>query len=263
MAEIVIEFDGSHLHVRTDIPRVAEFVRETFRNMIVEGVASGAGRLAVLAQDGSFRIESAEHRVVAGDEVEHLLNLVREEIRFQFMRVRKDLLWLHAAAVERRGSALLLCGQSGQGKSTLSSALCERGWRLMSDDVAPIRMDANEVVAYSQSPVRRVARDRALEPLKRKGLERQMVHLQPDRLYTGAAPVARLVFLRFSKGSPAVLRRVPRGEVAMEILRNATNIVDHRAEAVKRAAGMAQTLPGDSLTYGYKADAIDILDSLH
>ena len=44
------------------------------------------------------------------------------------------LLLLHAGAVERDGLALLLPAMPGSGKSTLTAALSQRGWRLLSDE---------------------------------------------------------------------------------------------------------------------------------
>lgn len=45
-----------------------------------------------------------------------------------------DLLLLHAGAVERNGLAMLLPAMPGSGKSTLTAALSQRGWRLLSDE---------------------------------------------------------------------------------------------------------------------------------
>ena len=45
-----------------------------------------------------------------------------------------DLLLLHAGAVERDGLALILPAMPGSGKSTLTAALSQRGWRLLSDE---------------------------------------------------------------------------------------------------------------------------------
>jgi hypothetical protein len=45
---------------------------------------------------------------------------------------------LHAAVLEQGGRAVLLPAPPGSGKSTLTAALCLRGWRLFSDELALI-----------------------------------------------------------------------------------------------------------------------------
>lgn len=47
---------------------------------------------------------------------------------------------IHAAVVERQGHALLLPGPPGSGKSTLCATLVARGWRLLTDETALLRL---------------------------------------------------------------------------------------------------------------------------
>jgi HprK-related kinase A len=51
------------------------------------------------------------------------------------------LLVLHAAVVEKNGLAAILPAPPGSGKSTLCAALVNRGWRLLSDELALLRLD--------------------------------------------------------------------------------------------------------------------------
>ena len=52
---------------------------------------------------------------------------------------------LHGAAVEHGGQALIIMGDSGRGKSTLSAALWAQGWKLLTDDlVLPARSATGE-----------------------------------------------------------------------------------------------------------------------
>jgi len=55
-------------------------------------------------------------------------------------------LMLHAAVLERDGHALIMPGDPGAGKSTLTAALMLDGWRLLSDEIALI--DRNDGLLY-------------------------------------------------------------------------------------------------------------------
>ena len=48
---------------------------------------------------------------------------------------------LHAAALERDGAAIVLAGGSGDGKTTATLALIERGWRMSTDEIVHITRD--------------------------------------------------------------------------------------------------------------------------
>jgi hypothetical protein len=54
---------------------------------------------------------------------------------------------LHAAAVERRGAGLLITGDTGAGKSTLTVLLARAGWGFLSDDAVLLRLAAGGVEA--------------------------------------------------------------------------------------------------------------------
>ena len=55
---------------------------------------------------------------------------------------------IHAAVLERRGSALVLPGITGAGKSTLCASLAYRGWRLLSDEFALIQPADGQIAAW-------------------------------------------------------------------------------------------------------------------
>ena len=57
---------------------------------------------------------------------------------------------LHASAVKVGDKAVLFCGASGAGKSTMAAALNQKGYPLLTDDVCAINIDANgALVAHS------------------------------------------------------------------------------------------------------------------
>ena len=55
---------------------------------------------------------------------------------------QRGILPIHASAVQTPTGAILIAGETGMGKSTTAAGLVERGYRLMSDDVCPITVDA-------------------------------------------------------------------------------------------------------------------------
>ena len=55
---------------------------------------------------------------------------------------------VHAAVVARDGKAVLIPGESGQGKSTLCAALVGKGWRHISDEFALIDTETLEITAH-------------------------------------------------------------------------------------------------------------------
>lgn len=260
--DLFIEFDQRQLTFRTNVVEAREYVAATFRHMLVAGVSESAGQLAFLETENGYAVISAEVTEFAGVRLEELMPLVKDEVRLQFMRSRPDLLWMHAAAVERAGGALLLSGISGQGKSTLSTYLCEHGWRFLSDDVSPVRMDADQVIPFPQVPVRRLHPGREVSREELGTLDRQAVEVATEALCTGEPEIRGIVFIAYAAGAKASLRKLERGSAALEILRNSTNFFDHKGEAVGRAAGLANRMPMYALAYSLPWSAADLLNAL-
>jgi hypothetical protein len=62
-----------------------------------------------------------------------------------------DFIVLHAGVLEKDGQALILSGPPGVGKSTLTLALLERGFRFLSDDFCPMGRETGSVYPFPRS----------------------------------------------------------------------------------------------------------------
>lgn len=91
-------------------------------------------------------IEPNKNATIA--EIGHLLlGMALSVILYQ-----RDHLILHSSAVEIDAHAIGFLGHSGNGKSSLATALYEKGYKLVSDDLAVIDYISDEAILYSGFP---------------------------------------------------------------------------------------------------------------
>jgi hypothetical protein len=259
---LFIEFDNQQLSFSTNVEEVYSFMNESFKSMLAPSLEHAAGNLALLRRRNGYLLKTANDLSFDDVAISDLLPLVKDEVRLQFMRSRPDLLWLHAGVVAKSGRALLLAGTSGQGKSTLTTSLSDKGWRFLSDDVAPIKMSDDVVLPFLQTPVRRLHPGRVVTREELGTLQREQVQVRLDALQREPTPIGAVVFISYQNQEGAELQRLDRGSAAMELLRNATNFFDHRAAAVSRAADLTVRIPMYRLAYGTTGGAVSALGDL-
>jgi hypothetical protein len=100
------------------------------------------------SSDGAFEISRGnEWSLLASDDGD-LLFQVEKEITIEIQKLRPDLYFLHAAALDYDGLGLMLVANSGGGKSTTTWALSHHGFRYLSDELAPIDLRTLEIFPY-------------------------------------------------------------------------------------------------------------------
>ena len=146
-------------------------------------------------------------------------------------------LLLHAAVLERGGKAVILPGDPGAGKSTLTAVLMLSGWRLLSDEIAMIDRDDGLLVPLARPVslknrsieiVRNFDRRAVLGDVARDTHKGTVAHLRPSddsvaRMAQKVRP-AHIVFPRWKDGAEASLR--PRGK-ADAFMHNATHAFNY------------------------------------
>ena len=71
---------------------------------------------------------------------------------------------IHCSAVAKDDKAILVAGESGSGKSTVTSYLLEKGYQLMADDMTVVRVTNTGLVKVSPGfPYQKLCRDTALQ----------------------------------------------------------------------------------------------------
>lgn len=254
-----ISFGGAQVTCRTNSDQVDALLYETYRSMLATDVEQSAAIFSVEQTPDGFALRgSSPESTTTSPEL--VLAWLKPRILTAFIDFRRDLVWLHSAVVSCGNGATLLAGPSGAGKSTLSTQLCKEGWKYLSDEVAPLVVGSNEVLAYPQSPSRRMAQEFVLSAEAVNELPKQLWTPPEISVRNDPMPVDRVVLVKFSFGSPPILRQVDAGEAVLQLLKNTLGYSPDRSAAVSRLVNLAQSVPCFELEYGDAREASMILD---
>lgn len=72
---------------------------------------------------------------------------------------QRGMLAIHCSAVSKNGKAVLIAGESGAGKSTVTSAFLEAGYSLMADDMAFVEKTESGMQVWPAFPFQKMCRD--------------------------------------------------------------------------------------------------------
>lgn len=156
---------------------------------------------------------------------------------------------------ERRTRALLLCGESGAGKSTFAAAACCRGYTLVADDLMFFRFDQNDIHLVG---LRRNVRVRNIE---NKSAVIKTLPRESGEAELRIPAVSRLVFPAYDETSAPALTGIRAPDVVRGILHgqklgNPGDVPAPSAEVVKRdflaLCRLADGTPSYRLTYNDK-----------
>ena len=143
---------------------------------------------------------------------------------------------VHAAVIERGGCAVLMPAPPGSGKSTLCAALVNRGWRLLSDELALIDTDGRMVVPLARpislknesiQVIRDFAPGAVFGPVSPNTIKGTIAHMKPPResvdRVSESCPVAWMIMPSYRTSAPISVRGMSKGEAFMRVAESAVN----------------------------------------
>jgi HprK-related kinase A len=185
------------------------------------------------------------------------------------------LLGLHAAVLERNGRALLLPGEPGAGKSTLTAALALNGWRLLSDEIALIRLEDGLLLPLARPVnlknasidiIRRRHPEAIFGPVSLDTHKGTVAHLKPptesvERMDEPATP-AWIVFPRWEAGVPARFKARSRADTFIYTGDNAFNYSLLGESGFRALQGLVDHCECLDFHYGDLGDALAVFERL-
>lgn len=125
---------------------------------------------------------------------------------------------LHGMAWVANGSATLVLGRSGTGKSTLAAAMLYCGHKLLSDDVVPVSLDqSNNPIAYpahrrfklSPALLGALGIDAGLLPNVLPGSDKMAWAIPADAFHSEPTPISRCIILSPKRSGTAQISLQP------------------------------------------------------
>jgi hypothetical protein len=145
---------GLRVHVHcTD----ASFARILLASFGAMAVAEGPGRADLeyripdVDAQGTFRVIREGCAPIEAQDYDDLLFILEKDVVIELQRRRDELYFLHSAVLERQGRAFLFAADSGGGKSTTTWGLLHHGFRYLSDELAPVAVEAMTVWPYTRA----------------------------------------------------------------------------------------------------------------
>lgn len=178
-----------------------------------------------------------------------LLFLLEQDLVVELQKLRADLLFLHAAALDYRGNVCLLVGESGSGKSTTSWALLHHEFRYLSDELSPVDVEKLAVFAFphalclKQPPAAPYAPP--ADALRLGRTIRVPATAMPLAKMTGPRPLAALLFLtRYSPGrGKPTLRKIAAAEASASLYVSTLNALAHSRGGLDAVVRITENLP--------------------
>ncbi len=184
-------------------------------------------------------------------------------------------LLLHSGVVERDGLAVLLPALPGSGKSTLTAALANRGFRLLSDEFGVVRPSDAALLPLlrptalkneSIDVMRRFAPNAVLGPSFPKTRKGTVAHLAPSAESVARrnvpARAALILFPNFARGAGIELETIPKSRAFLKLSTNSFNYEFLGSEAFDAITQLVSACDCFRLRFGDLEQAVTKISEL-
>ena len=259
---IQVVFAGYQVTINTEVTAVIERLKWIFSEML--GSSTGACNLGTL-----YTYKTKEGYKLGGDvgvELEDgslpdVIRCLQYSVIQLLIQAKPELIWLHAGAVAKQGEVFLIPGARGQGKSGISTGLCQLGWQFLSDDISPLNPATDKVTPFSLSAAAREFPGEQKPDDWLRAYNKTDIEIPKSQLVRQSLPLGKIIFPKFNHGASTQLSELSPALSALELLQNCWNYDDHKELLVTYISELVKKVPAYKLVYGDREHATYTLAS--
>jgi hypothetical protein len=210
------------------------------------------------AEDGRFSVVADDEPPVVGLARDDLPTFVMEALVRGLVKNLATGVAIHAGAVAHNGSAVLIAGPTGAGKSSLVAWLIGNGFTYLSDEIALLLGGQTEILGLPRALVLKPgSADQILAMPAYRGARTvtagEHVMVRPDHVQSHEAkrhPCGLIVFPRYEVGSDLRVEAISPAQAALRLVGtnlNARNLADGGFRAL---TGLSRQVPAITMRYG-------------
>ncbi len=181
----------------------------------------------------------------------------------------------HAGVVAEGDDALIIAAKSGGGKSTLTAALMEEGWRLLSDEFAILDLDEASLKAYPRPVSLKNASIDVVKDFAGRDQVSETLHDTPKGSVAYRRPRASdiaamdrtakprlILFPTFVEGGVAESREIDLADAAMQLIASSPNYQVIGETAFTGLMTMLEGMKAYEIEYGTTEDSLLLVRQL-
>ncbi len=254
--DVCINFLGKTVLAGSDNAATHAQIKSLFARMIVAGEAPSIGRVRIESEGDRSRLlvdGQVEGRLSPGHK--QVKRLFREVVRL-YINAHSNFVWLHAGCAAGDAGAVVLPGQWGRGKSTLTMELCKKGMSFLSDDIVPLDPYNRQAVPFPNTPQ---VRDKSSKTLSRSEvtyLSKTAIPISREQVSKVAHTVSVVVFPHFREGADAKLSKLPPAQAVGQLLENCLSFPVNSDQTIQALCSMVENIEAYTLDFSDPSEAV-------
>ncbi|PCH60866.1 MAG: hypothetical protein COC05_02890 [Gammaproteobacteria bacterium] len=254
------------IHVECSTEDIADIIRAGFSAFMVEPATPVLHYTLSGDIDVGFIVNRDGVEPMKVDSRYELLYVFEKDMTVELELQRKDLFFIHGAAITLDNKAIMISAPSGSGKSTTTWALLHHGFDYMSDELAPIELESLNVLPFPHAlNQKRPPPAPYLLPENVMQTEYTLhipVEALPCNIVQKPTPLVAMFYVKYNPDAvePSITP-LSISEGCMYLFANGLNQLQHENKGLATATDIAQRVPAFRVeTAGLQASALMLRD---